>query len=441
MFLDSDNKKVNNNDEQKIVSDREHRSGSSRSSGSSKSSSKTSLKRKIKKRKKLLLNFSLILALIIVIALLLILAPGRKVDLSIAAPDTAPESQASSLNDTIGIKLPVFDDEVYLVGDAAVALYNAGEDIHVPDLLAKYSEEGERLDVGVPVRLSFEIDSLPANCSVSFAEVEVSDDASFANCRIFELHDGYAVNVPHLKTGTDYHYRINLSLSNGQEMSFQSTFKTAATPRILSIDGAVNVRDIGGWETTDGRKIKQGLLYRGSELDGAVKTNNDISEKGQRDMLTVLGIKTDLDLRDESVNASDMHALGANVRHEYFNAPMYEEVFKPQNNEKVRRIFAQLAREDNYPIYLHCTHGADRTGTICYLLEALLGMSDEDIVREYELTALYYSSITRDLLVEFQEQLGKMNGNTTQEKVENYLLSVGITEQEMEDIRSIFLEE
>ncbi len=49
-----------------------------------------------------------------------------------------------------------------------------------------------------------------------------------------------------------------------------------------------------------------------------------------------------------------------------------------------------MADRENYPIYLHCTYGNDRTGTICYLLEALLGVRDEDLLKEYRLSVTYY---------------------------------------------------
>jgi hypothetical protein len=39
-------------------------------------------------------------------------------------------------------------------------------------------------------------------------------------------------------------------------------------------------------------------------------------------------------------------------------------------------------------VYIHCTHGSDRTGTLVYLAEALLGVSDEDRDRDFDLTAL-----------------------------------------------------
>ena len=108
---------------------------------------------------------------------------------------------------------------------------------------------------------------------------------------------------------------------------------------------------------------------------------------------------------------------------------------------RVRALFADLADPNNYPMYLHCTYGRDRTGTICYLLEALLGVSDTDLRREYELTTFAYGSVASEDFAAFVTGIDVMEGSTTQEKVENYLLSIGVTPEEIESIRSIFLED
>ena len=73
----------------------------------------------------------------------------------------------------------------------------------------------------------------------------------------------------------------------------------------------------------------------------------------------------------------------------YFNLPagVYGQFFNSQYQESVKKIFELLADTDNYPIYLHCEGGADRTGVICYLLNALLGVSDEDLLTDFELTS------------------------------------------------------
>ena len=76
---------------------------------------------------------------------------------------------------------------------------------------------------------------------------------------------------------------------------------------------------------------------------------------------------------------------------------------------------------------------------MCYLLEALLGVSDADLIRDYELTALYYGYVSPELMNAFVQRIAAYPGDTTQERVENFLLSVGVTEQEIASIRQIFL--
>jgi protein tyrosine/serine phosphatase len=146
-------------------------------------------------------------------------------------------------------------------------------------------------------------------------------------------------------------------------------------------------------------------------------------------MLLDLGIRFDMDLRSEADNKGN--ALGANVIHKNYPIAQYSGVLTEKGSVPVRALFAELADPKNYPLYLHCTYGADRTGTICYLLEALLGVSDVDLRREYELTTFTHGMVATEEFVAFVTRIEAMEGSTTQEKVENYLLSIGVTPEEI----------
>ncbi|MBP3685947.1 MAG: tyrosine-protein phosphatase, partial [Clostridia bacterium] len=132
-------------------------------------------------------------------------------------------------------------------------------------------------------------------------------------------------------------------------------------------------------------------------------------------------------------------ALGANVTHKYYGVNSYENVFKPEEAEAMRAVFSDLAKPENYPIYLHCTYGADRTGTVCFLLEALLGVEKDDLIRDYELTALAHPATEAENLVFFLETLNAFPGNNLKEKTENYLRSIGVTDAEISSLREIYL--
>ena len=60
----------------------------------------------------------------------------------------------------------------------------------------------------------------------------------------------------------------------------------------------------------------------------------------------------------------------------------------------LKNIFTKLADSSSYPVYFHCNAGADRTGTLAFLLNGLLGVSYADLIKDFELTT-FSSQVTR----------------------------------------------
>ena len=126
-----------------------------------------------------------------------------------------------------------------------------------------------------------------------------------------------------------------------------------------------------------------------------------------------------------------------------------------ESQKNITNIFQTLAKEESYPLYLHCNAGADRTGTICALIECLLGVSEEDATKDFELTSFSpFGKRTRVYVQQndsgnyiawgkFLETLRSFddseNRNLTT-ATEKYLLSLGVTRSEINSIRSILLE-
>lgn len=79
-------------------------------------------------------------------------------------------------------------------------------------------------------------------------------------------------------------------------------------PRFIYVDGISNMRDAGGWRTKDGRRIRQRMVFRGSEMNSHVT----ISPKGIETILNDLKIRTDLALCAPKENRLDV--LLANYR-------------------------------------------------------------------------------------------------------------------------------
>ena len=355
-----------------------------------------------------------------------------------------PSSENASANGsavgTIQINIPLFSGEVDIVAPTVRAFLNLDDGISIESYYDTVNAQ-TRLDVSLPVELYYETTELPAGCYVKSAEFLVADNAEFRNPQVVQTNAGVtSVDFYNLKTGTQYYYRINLQFTNGGSAQLGGSFCTANGPRLMMVDGVRNIRDIGGWMTVDGKMVKQGLLYRGRELDGAVRSDYTITAQGVHTMVTQLGIKTDMDLRQPTDNKYGTDALGQGVKHIYYSAPMYGNIFNSaENSETIRQIFSDLANPSNYPIYMHCTHGLDRTGTVSYLLGALLGVDADGLLTDYQLSVLAHGEVS-EYMDDFLILVDALPGLTLRDKVEGYLLSIGVTVEEIASIRQIFLE-
>ena len=366
-----------------------------------------------------------------------ILSGGTQATKPSATNVTTPTANSATLQ----IEISHFSDPKLLISNSAHAFVNRDMSAPLLEVIDRYKDKDVRLDIGLPVTISYHIQGIPNNLQIVSVTVEVAESLDFADSRFFTSnHAEREIQVYYLKTGTQYYYRVGVTLSDQTVTYAIGSFQTEPSPRILGIEGVVNVRDVGGWKTTDGKTVRQGLLYRGSELDGAVNPAFKLTSDGQGTMLTILGIRTEMDLRSPDENMLGTHALGANVKHIYYAVGGYTDIFDPAGKEAVRRVFSDLANPDHYPVYMHCTYGADRTGTMCYLLALLLGVSEEDALRDYELSALYYSWADSDAMNALISTLQELPGDNMQQKVEGYMLSIGLTEVEIEQLRGIFLQ-
>ncbi|MBE6871211.1 MAG: tyrosine-protein phosphatase [Ruminococcaceae bacterium] len=410
-----------------------HRTHGSRQSGK--------IKHFLRENKKYLTHAAIILVLIISFIIVGAIMDSRDVFMANNGNGAVSDGKITPTGEALQFSIPNFDEDVVIVGPAVEEFMNADSSVSVKSVYRKYKIISDRLDVGLPVKLSYEIDSIPTGREVETVRYIVADNDKFDDPIVYTI-DGKAteMDVYHLKTGTQYYYKVEVTVDSGLKKSVNGSFKTADTPRVLTLNGVYNLRDIGGWKTTDGQTVKQGLLYRGCEIDGAVVPAYKISDESVNTMLTEFGIKMDMDLRLSSDNVRGTDALGETVRHKYYGAAMYANILKERNSEPIREIFSDLADANNYPIYMHCTYGVDRTGTICYVLESLLGVEEGSLMKDYQLSGLHHGDVSSDLMSTFVEKFKKLPGDSLKTKAEGYLLSIGVTEEQIESIRSIFLE-
>ena len=260
---------------------------------------------------------------------------------------------------------------------------------------------------------------------------EFSEYVDFSNSYSVRCNEPFC-EIDNLKIGTKYYWRIN----GGKTQHF---FTKDNKIRFIRIDGALNVRDLGG------NKIEQGLIYRGSDIDLIYP----ISERGKETFLDILGIKTEIDLRME-VNGNRPCIFGNRVVLKSFPYRPYNEIFEAEHRQGICKIMDFLSDENNYPIYIHCIAGADRTGMISLFLRALAGESDDDIHMDYELTSLSTSTYaygaqemdfrTRNgsYYTEFLEMLDiYAPGKSLSEKVRAFLIDCGVTNECLDTILCI----
>ena len=205
--------------------------------------------------------------------------------------------------------------------------------------------------------------------------------------------------------------------------------------------GIANGRDLGEipfLKTVDGYTIKEGMIFRGSELDG-LETGISVEEAqvGIDFLKNDFNVKLDMDLRSTAYADMDIpDVLGQDVLHKYYGMVFYADAFSDEGKAVVKEIFTDLANPENYPIYMHCARGIDRVGTVSYILEAVLGISENVLAREYMLSVDAYGN---DIL-KVRDGLKNYEGASIKECAESYLLDCGLTFEQIKTLRDILID-
>ena len=254
---------------------------------------------------------------------------------------------------------------------------------------------------------------------------------------------GKSIAVNNLLRNTKYYVRITAT-ANGITRQAESSFKTADIgPRVMTVGGVTNVRDLGGYETSFGKTTLQGLAFRGAQLD--IKGTSRLTAQGAELLGTDIALGLEIDLRTASETGGLTKSVVTSAKYLNSRIGSYTAAFSSDQKELFRQIFASYADVNNYPIYVHCVYGADRTGTVCYILNALLGVDEKTLIQDYEFTTFsdagLRSAATNAEMKAFLTSFNALSGSTPAEKAENYLLSIGVTSEEISTIRGIFFGE
>ena len=279
------------------------------------------------------------------------------------------------------------------------------------------------------------------------------------------------IPMANLEIARDYYWRVTARIPcslhcgarhrcNGGRRLVKSAIASFCTedfaPRWIEIEGRVgNFRDFGGRRTADGRRVKQGMAYRGHGLNdnsqtGDVPGANRLMVEDVKYLTGTLGIRTDLDLRsDEEIGGMKESPLGAGISFIKHSSQCYKYIFIDVGKKAMAESFRVFCKPENYPIYFHCIGGADRTGALAYVLNGVLGVSRQELETDWEST--FYPRIPDEnpdpnywcRESHFNTGFSKYgkDGDSWNRRIELYLLDCGVTEAEIETFRSIMLEQ
>ncbi len=182
--------------------------------------------------------------------------------------------------------------------------------------------------------------------------------------------------------------------------------------RTVALEGALNLRDFGGYATSDGRAVRRGRLFRSGSLAR-------LTEAGQRSF-EALGVRLICDLRrpDEQVEEPTPFSPAAVPRLEIPIDPGSAAVMRERlggggldleqridfmvaiNRELARdhaadyaRMFEGLLELEQGAFLVHCAAGKDRTGFACALILHALGVPEQTVLEDYLLTNAHVDDV------------------------------------------------
>lgn len=217
----------------------------------------------------------------------------------------------------------------------------------------------------------------------------------------------------------------------------------------LPLQGAFNVREIGGYPTNKGGVTKWGVFLRSGDL--SLINDNDIN------LLYEYGIRTIIDLRHDGEKENRSYPLRNDKRFNCVNIPLIDDFSKFSGSMylAIINIFSEYVKDVfNYigehitcgGILFHCVSGKDRTGVIAALLLSLAGVSELDIITNYMVSAIYLRPFAQTINrpfntlhsepAEIEEIIGFINEKYSGSL--NYLKQIGVSEGTLSNIYNAF---
>ncbi len=182
--------------------------------------------------------------------------------------------------------------------------------------------------------------------------------------------------------------------------------------RHIQLEGTLNTRDLGGYATEDGRRVRWGRLYRSDQLSRL--EDEDVEVLRELGLNVVYDFRTDFEREDEADRVPDgvqldlltmsypsmdpraitRRILRGDASDNYFHRMLTRanRGFALEHGGELAALVRSLANPDGLPALFHCTYGKDRTGFAAAMVLDILGVPWETIVEDYLLSNVYLDS-------------------------------------------------
>ena len=309
--------------------------------------------------------------------LLICLAVPAQIYMNIQKSDgTSVEYSVADIDDVWFQEIEKFDIENAKAREFLDNTDYTGDTAYVESNVLNYwkTSKGDR---PAPVKISWEgtAAKILMSTSVDFAEqTDAQRMAAPAEIAVSESPQ----EIYNLVPGVKYYYKV---LDANSEVIKSGCIRPIGPLRMIK-GVANNVRDMGGWKVQGGGQIAYGRLYRGAKISSSIK------DADKAIFLHDLNISLDLDLR--GIKDSEQEEKYIIKEADYIRYPVEKNLGRGTGNtqelyqQAIRTIIQYLGQGKN--VYFHCAGGADRTGTLAFLIEALVGVSESDMSKDYELT-------------------------------------------------------
>jgi len=178
--------------------------------------------------------------------------------------------------------------------------------------------------------------------------------------------------------------------------------------------------------------------------DGYYLGKNRLNDDMKQYITQNLGWKSDIDLRsDRECYGMTGSPAGQDVEWFHISSSAYAGIDSEAGKAAFTKVFNVFLDPKNYPIDFHCIAGQDRTGAVAFIINGLLGVPEDQLYLDWEVTGFWNDDPTFNHANRFNKLVAafsKYPGKTINERIENYVLSLGFARKDIQFLRDFMLE-